>query len=181
VGHCARAVQETVPCSEPGQDPVDLTSVQLHVEPRHHMPTGGIQRPEPRMRVTDRRHQLRGNGNAPKNDAAGFLEGSNHGPIRVRPWFDGGGAGGSRRGATVCQCFDDSRIPEGIPTNILSDRLERLLAQGIVTQVSVAEGSKHMAYQLTDKGRALFPVLRAMRDWGLTWIDGTQAMSGRSQ
>ena len=35
--------------------------------------------------------------------------------------------------------------PEGIPTNILSDRLDRLLTHGIVTQVSVAEGSKHLA------------------------------------
>ena len=57
--------------------------------------------------------------------------------------------------------------PEGIPTNILSERLERLLAHGIAEQVPVSEGAKRFGYQLTDKGKALLPVLRSMRDWGL--------------
>lgn len=65
--------------------------------------------------------------------------------------------------------------PEGIPTNILSDRLERLLHHGIVTQVAAAEGSKHLAYRLTKKGEALGGVLVAMRDWGLAWEKGTRA------
>ncbi|MBC8128336.1 MAG: helix-turn-helix transcriptional regulator [Gloeobacteraceae cyanobacterium ES-bin-144] len=65
--------------------------------------------------------------------------------------------------------------PEGIPTNILSERLNRLLDRGIVTQVSAAEGSKHLAYQLTKKGHALLPVIKAMKDWGLTWEKGTRA------
>jgi DNA-binding HxlR family transcriptional regulator len=68
--------------------------------------------------------------------------------------------------------------PEGIPTNILSERLSRLLDHGIVIQVSASEGSKHLAYQLTEKGRALMPVLKSLRDWGLTWEKGTQAMLG---
>lgn len=68
--------------------------------------------------------------------------------------------------------------PEGIPTNILSERLSRLLSHGIVTQVSAGEGSGHLAYRLTDKGRALHPILAAMRDWGLAWEKGTQAKLG---
>ena len=55
----------------------------------------------------------------------------------------------------------------GIPTNILSDRLNRLLDHQVVTRASADGVSKHLAYQLTAKGRALLPVLRAMRDWGL--------------
>ena len=65
--------------------------------------------------------------------------------------------------------------PEGIPTNILTDRLKRLLENRMVIQVSDSEGSRHLAYQLTDKGEALLPVLRAMKDWGLQWEKGTKA------
>jgi DNA-binding HxlR family transcriptional regulator len=65
--------------------------------------------------------------------------------------------------------------PEGIPTNILTDRLKRLLEHRVVTQVKDAEGSRHLAYQLTEKGTALLPVVKAMRDWGLHWEKGTRA------
>ncbi|MCX6857921.1 MAG: helix-turn-helix domain-containing protein [Verrucomicrobia bacterium] len=65
--------------------------------------------------------------------------------------------------------------PEGIPTNILTDRLKRLLERSIVTQVSSSESSKHLAYQLTEKGHALLPIVKAMKDWGLTWEKGTRA------
>jgi DNA-binding HxlR family transcriptional regulator len=64
--------------------------------------------------------------------------------------------------------------PEGIPTNILSERLERLLEHDIVEQVPAADGTKRSAYRLTKKGEALRPVVRAMRDWGLEWEKGTR-------
>lgn len=70
--------------------------------------------------------------------------------------------------------------PEGIPTNILSERLERLLAAGIVEQVPVEEGAKRFAYRLTAKGKALGPLLVAMRDWGLKWEKGTRVLMGTS-
>lgn len=65
--------------------------------------------------------------------------------------------------------------PEGIPTNVLSERLERLLEHGIVEQVPAVEGSKRLGYRLTAKGKALRPMLHAMRDWGLAWGKGTEA------
>lgn len=64
--------------------------------------------------------------------------------------------------------------PERIPTNILSDRLERLLSAEIILQVPAPDGSKRLAYQLTPKGEALVPVLAALRDWGLAWIEDTE-------
>lgn len=73
---------------------------------------------------------------------------------------------------------DFTASPEGIPTNILSDRLERLLENGIVEQIPAGQGAKHFAYQLTPKGAALRPVLQAMRDWGLAWQPGTKAALG---
>ena len=65
--------------------------------------------------------------------------------------------------------------PEGIPTNILTERLKRLLEHGVVCQVRDAGGSRHLAYALTEKGTALLPVVRAMKDWGLAWEEGTRA------
>ena len=70
---------------------------------------------------------------------------------------------------------DFTASPEGIPTNILSDRLERLLASGIVEQTPTAEGAKRFAYRLTEKGAALRSVVKAMRDWALEWEPGTKA------
>jgi DNA-binding HxlR family transcriptional regulator len=69
-----------------------------------------------------------------------------------------------------------SASPEGIPTNILSDRLEKLLRYDIIEQVPAADGTKRMAYELTERGRALAPILAAMRDWGLKWMKGTSVM-----
>jgi DNA-binding HxlR family transcriptional regulator len=66
--------------------------------------------------------------------------------------------------------------PEGIPTNILSDRLDRLLRRGIAEQIPAADGGKHLAYRLTPKGEALGSVLKAMRDWGLGWEPGTKVL-----
>jgi DNA-binding HxlR family transcriptional regulator len=70
---------------------------------------------------------------------------------------------------------DFTASPEGIPTNILTDRLARLLSHQIVRQIPAGEGARHFAYELTEKGEALKPVLRAIRDWGLAWEEGTVA------
>jgi DNA-binding HxlR family transcriptional regulator len=64
--------------------------------------------------------------------------------------------------------------PEGIPTNVLADRLQRLQRHEVIEQVSATDGTRHPAYRLTPKGKALYPVLEAMRDWGLAWEKGTR-------
>lgn len=70
--------------------------------------------------------------------------------------------------------------PENIPTNILSERLERLLQQGIIEQIPAADGTKRLAYSLTKKGKALGPILISMRDWGLQWEKGTRVLLEKS-
>ena len=70
---------------------------------------------------------------------------------------------------------DFTASPEGIPTNILSQRLARLTTHGITRQQPVSEGSKRLSYHLTEKGKALRPVVLAMRDWGLEWEENTEA------
>jgi len=69
---------------------------------------------------------------------------------------------------------DFTASPEGIPTNILTDRLKRLLAHGIIEQIPAEDGTRRLAYRLTKKGKALGRMLKAMRDWGLAWDKSTR-------
>ena len=66
-----------------------------------------------------------------------------------------------------------AKSPEGIPTNILAERLKRLLAAGIIEKSRYQERPVRYAYQLTSKGRDLQPILLAMIDWGNNHVPGT--------
>ena len=66
--------------------------------------------------------------------------------------------------------------PEGIATNILTDRLARLVEFGLVERFPSPTQPGREAYRLTPKGRTLGPVVRAIVKWGLEQIDGTVAM-----
>ena len=48
---------------------------------------------------------------------------------------------------------DFTASPEGIPTNILADRLERLLEHRVIEQIPAEDGTKRLAYRLTEKGK----------------------------
>ena len=74
---------------------------------------------------------------------------------------------------------DFAASPEGIPTNVLSDRLERLVRRKIIERIPAADGTKRSAYVLTKKGEALGPVMKAIRDWGLAWEKGTRVLLGK--
>jgi DNA-binding HxlR family transcriptional regulator len=67
--------------------------------------------------------------------------------------------------------------PEGIPTNILADRLKRLESAGIVTTTPYQERPVRYAYTLTPKGNALGEVLLAFVRWGKQHIPGTVVMN----
>ena len=70
---------------------------------------------------------------------------------------------------------DFLRSPEKIATNILTDRLDRLVAAGLAETSPSPERVGAQSYALSPKGRALYPVLEAIRDWGLAHIEGTAA------
>src|ERR1043165_1607324 len=55
---------------------------------------------------------------------------------------------------------------EGIPTNILAERLKRLQDEGIVEAALYSEHPPRYEYRLTPAGKELAPVVRAMIDWG---------------
>lgn len=62
--------------------------------------------------------------------------------------------------------FDDFQRRLGISRNILNDRLNTLVDAGVLTRVPYSEHPPRHDYRLTDKGRDLWPVLTAMRQWG---------------
>ncbi|WP_193166116.1 winged helix-turn-helix transcriptional regulator [Microbulbifer hainanensis] len=57
----------------------------------------------------------------------------------------------------------------GIAKNILCDRLSRLVDNGVMTRVNVGEHGTRYEYRLTDKGRDLFTVVVALRQWSERW------------
>ncbi len=54
---------------------------------------------------------------------------------------------------------------EGIATNILSDRLQKLKESGILTVERAADDGRSVHYRLTPKGIALAPVLLELLIW----------------
>jgi DNA-binding HxlR family transcriptional regulator len=62
--------------------------------------------------------------------------------------------------------FDDFQQRLGISRNILNRRLNRLVETGILTKAPYSEHPPRYDYRLTGKGRDLWPVLTAMRQWG---------------
>jgi len=65
--------------------------------------------------------------------------------------------------------------PEGIPTNILADRLKRLAGHGIIQKSPYQQNPVRYAYQLTNTGRSLGPLLEQLVKWGKKNIAGTEA------
>ena len=62
---------------------------------------------------------------------------------------------------------------EGIPTNILADRLRRMEEAGLIEAKPYQERPVRYAYELTAKGRGLGGVLGALARWGRKHIAGT--------
>ena len=69
--------------------------------------------------------------------------------------------------------FDDFVERLGISRNVLTNRLDTLVATGILERRPYDEARGRHDYLLTDKGRALWPVMTALRQWGDEWIYGT--------
>jgi DNA-binding HxlR family transcriptional regulator len=73
--------------------------------------------------------------------------------------------------------FDEIQQRLGISRNVLAERLDHLVAHGIVEKRPYQESPVRYDYVLTDRGRDLWPVLTAMREWGDKWAapDGPPA------
>lgn len=69
---------------------------------------------------------------------------------------------------------------EGIASNILADRLVRLVEAGLLTRGTAARGQR-ARYSLTEAGIRTLPVLYALGNWGLDWRPGTDDLQIRQR
>ena len=69
---------------------------------------------------------------------------------------------------------------EGIASNILADRLKRLLDAGILTRGTAARGQR-ARFSLTEAGIQTVPILCALGDWGLDWRPDGDERKARQQ
>ena len=74
-----------------------------------------------------------------------------------------------------CYYKEFFQSPEKIATNILADRLGKLVEHGIAEKWIPDGEHGREAYRLTAKGRSLKTVLESVAKWGLSNIKGTEA------
>ena len=65
--------------------------------------------------------------------------------------------------------FDDFQARTGISRNVLAARLEHLVDNGVLERRQYQDRPPRHEYVLTEKGRDLWHVLTAMREWGDRW------------
>jgi DNA-binding HxlR family transcriptional regulator len=66
--------------------------------------------------------------------------------------------------------FDDFERVLGIGRNVLTQRLNRMVEEGLLERKAYQANPPRYDYVLADKGRDLFPVLAAMNAWGDKWL-----------
>ena len=62
--------------------------------------------------------------------------------------------------------FEDFQRDLGIARNVLTDRLARLVDEGILRREQYQDRPARFEYRLTDKGLALWPVMVTLMQWG---------------
>jgi DNA-binding HxlR family transcriptional regulator len=68
--------------------------------------------------------------------------------------------------------FEEFQRHLGLSRNVLSQRLERLVEEGMLERVPYQDRPLRHEYRLTEKGRDFFTVLAAMIRWGDRWLAG---------
>ena len=71
--------------------------------------------------------------------------------------------------------FEEFQERLGIARNVLSARLDTLVEHGVMERRVYDEPRGRSDYKLTDKGKALWPVLTTLRQWGDEWVVGAEA------
>jgi len=70
--------------------------------------------------------------------------------------------------------FDEMEAQLGVTSIMLNERLRKLVSEGLVERQLYNPRPARYEFVLTEKGRALFPVMAAIRDWGETWCKPDQ-------
>ncbi|WP_336699132.1 helix-turn-helix domain-containing protein [Pantoea dispersa] len=66
--------------------------------------------------------------------------------------------------------FSDFQKNLGLAKNILASRLKLLVEVGVLESCPASDGSAYKEYSLTERGRAVFPIVVAMRQWGERYL-----------
>jgi DNA-binding HxlR family transcriptional regulator len=68
--------------------------------------------------------------------------------------------------------FDQLTVRTAIPRQMLTDRLDQLVADGLLRREPYKEPGQRRRheYRLTDKGLGIYPVLLALQKWGGTYL-----------
>lgn len=66
--------------------------------------------------------------------------------------------------------FDEIHEALGVATNILADRLNRMVLQGVLEKRLYQKAPPRFEYRLTDAGRDLYPMIMAMHGWAERWL-----------
>lgn len=74
-----------------------------------------------------------------------------------------------------------SKSEEGIASNILADRLKRLVKSGLITRADDPSHRQKGVYSLTEPAIQLVPLLAQMGAWGRRHLDVTEELSIRAQ
>ncbi|WP_265516990.1 winged helix-turn-helix transcriptional regulator [Nitratireductor luteus] len=74
-----------------------------------------------------------------------------------------------------------SQNEEGIASNILADRLRRLMAEGVISKEDDPSHKQKAIYSLTEKGIELLPVFAMIGAWGRKWLPASEALSVRAR
>jgi DNA-binding HxlR family transcriptional regulator len=67
--------------------------------------------------------------------------------------------------------FEEMQKSLGIGRNVLTERLQRLVREGLLERSKYQEHPTRFEYRLTEKGRDFFQVLTVMMRWGDRWLD----------
>jgi DNA-binding HxlR family transcriptional regulator len=70
---------------------------------------------------------------------------------------------------------------EGIASNILADRLHRLVERGVLTRAGDPTHKQKAIYSLTESGIALVPVFAAIGAWGSTYLPVSEEFGTRAR
>jgi DNA-binding HxlR family transcriptional regulator len=73
--------------------------------------------------------------------------------------------------------FGEFQKSLGLAKNILAVRLRALVDDGILTTAPASDGSAYQEYVLTPKGRGVFPVLVALRQWSEEFDDSPEEIA----
>ncbi|MEO3387297.1 helix-turn-helix domain-containing protein [Mesorhizobium sp. CAU 1741] len=74
-----------------------------------------------------------------------------------------------------------TRSEEGIASNILADRLKRLVREGVISRSDDPSHKQKAIYSLTERGIELLPVFAMIGAWGRRWLPASAELSIRAQ